>query len=128
MTPICCLILKYFSASANGLFQRFDLSTTLSIIQDASSSRVCWFTFVSNGKYFVSSNHRIDDSPISPTASPLPDNGKTFARLNNVNIRARMVALLVERSLPIPEVRGLNPVIGKNYIEHLLSTALKRRK
>ena len=25
-----------------------------------------------------------------------------------------MVALLVERSIPIPEVRGSNPVIGKN--------------
>ena len=25
-----------------------------------------------------------------------------------------VVAQLVERSLPIPEVRGLNPVIGKN--------------
>ena len=36
------------------------------------------------------------------------------------------MAQLVERSLLIPEVRGLNPVIGKNlfiYIEHfLLST------
>ena len=30
-----------------------------------------------------------------------------------------VVAQLVERSLPIPEVRGSNPVIGKNYIEHL---------
>ena len=29
------------------------------------------------------------------------------------------MAQLVERSLPIPEVRGSNPVIGKNYIEHL---------
>ena len=34
----------------------------------------------------------------------------------------------VERSIPIPEVRGSNPVIGKNYIVHLLSTVLKRRK
>ena len=34
------------------------------------------------------------------------------------------VAQLVERSLPIPEVRSSNPVIGKNlfnYIEHLLT-------
>ena len=30
-----------------------------------------------------------------------------------------VVAQLVERLLPMPEVRGLNPVIGKNYIEHL---------
>ena len=35
---------------------------------------------------------------------------------------AVVVVKLVERSLPIPEVRGLNPVIGKIYIEHLLST------
>ena len=37
-----------------------------------------------------------------------------------------------ERSLPIPEIHGSNPVIGKIYIKHLftslLSTALKRRK
>ena len=42
------------------------------------------------------------------------------------------VAQLVERSLPIPEVRGLNPVIGKKiiYIEHLFTVncVLKRRK
>ena len=29
--------------------------------------------------------------------------------------REVVVAQLVERSLPIPEVRGLNPVIGKIY-------------
>ena len=28
--------------------------------------------------------------------------------------RALVVAQLVERSLPIPKVRGSNPVIGKN--------------
>ena len=28
---------------------------------------------------------------------------------------------LVERPLPIPEVRALNPVIGKFYIEHLFT-------
>ena len=39
-----------------------------------------------------------------------------------------VVVQLVERSLPIPEVRGSNPVIGKNYIEQcLLSTVLKTR-
>ena len=32
-----------------------------------------------------------------------------------------VVAQLVERSLPIPEVRGSNPVIGKIYIEHLFT-------
>ena len=37
-----------------------------------------------------------------------------------------VVVQLVERLLPIPEVRGSNPVIGKKYIE--LSTVLKRRK
>ena len=31
------------------------------------------------------------------------------------------VAQLVERSLPIPEVCRSNPVIGKIYIEHLLT-------
>ena len=43
------------------------------------------------------------------------------------------MAQLVERSLMIPEVRGLTPVIGKIYIERLfvylfLSTALKKTK
>ena len=34
---------------------------------------------------------------------------------SNINIfREVVVAQLVERSLPIPEVRGSNPVIGKN--------------
>ena len=41
-----------------------------------------------------------------------------------------VVSQLVE--IPIPEVRGSTPVIGKIYIEHLfinlLSTVLKRRK
>ena len=32
-----------------------------------------------------------------------------------------VVAQLVERSLPIPEVRGSNPVIRKNYIENLFT-------
>ena len=31
-----------------------------------------------------------------------------------LKVRAVVVAQLVERSLPIPEVRSLNPVIGKN--------------
>ena len=39
---------------------------------------------------------------------------------------AVVVAQLVERSLLTPEVRGLNPVIGKIYIEHgFLSIVLK---
>ena len=43
--------------------------------------------------------------------------------------RAVVVAQLAERSLPTPEVRGSNPVLGKIYIEHcLLSTVLKRQE
>ena len=42
--------------------------------------------------------------------------------------RAVVVAQLVEQSLPTPEVRSSNPVIGKIYIEHLLSTVLKFEK
>ena len=42
---------------------------------------------------------------------------------------AVVVAKLVERLLPTPEVRALNPVIGKIFIDHsLLSTVLKRQK
>ena len=46
---------------------------------------------------------------------------------------AVVVAQLVERSLPISEVCGSNPVIGKNlytYFEHLFTVncELKRRK
>ena len=37
-----------------------------------------------------------------------------------------LVAQLVERSFPTPEVCGSNPVNGKIYIERLLSTVLKR--
>ena len=42
--------------------------------------------------------------------------------------RAVVVAQLVERLIPIPEVCGSIPVIGKINIEHFLSTVLKRRK
>ena len=35
------------------------------------------------------------------------------------------MAQLVERSLPTPEVRYPNPVIGKIYVERLRSTVLK---
>ena len=41
---------------------------------------------------------------------------------------AVVVTQLVSQLLPIPEVRGLNPVIGKISFEHLLSTVLKRQK
>ena len=47
-------------------------------------------------------------------------------------IREVVVAQLVERSIPIPEVPGSTPVTGKIYIEYLFtclqSTALKRQK
>ena len=47
----------------------------------------------------------------------------------NILTWAVIVAHLVERSLLTPEVHGLNPVIGKIYIEQcLLSTVLKRQK
>ena len=35
-----------------------------------------------------------------------------------------VVAQLVERSLPLPEVCGLDPVIGKINIEHLFTCFL----
>jgi len=47
------------------------------------------------------------------------------------DFKAVVVAQLVERLLPVPEVRGSNPVIGKNlFIEHLFTVncVLKRRK
>ena len=40
-----------------------------------------------------------------------------------LGVGAVVVAQLVERSLPIPEVRGLNPVIGKKFI-YILSICL----
>ena len=43
--------------------------------------------------------------------------------------RAVVVTQWVEWSLPTPEVRGSNTVIGKIYIEHCsLSTVLKSRR
>ena len=39
-----------------------------------------------------------------------------------------VVALLVERSVPTLEVRGLIPVIGNIYIDRLLSTVPKFEK
>ena len=55
-----------------------------------------------------------------------------IAHLANIVIsRAVVVAQLVERLLPVPEVRGSNPVIGKNlFIEHLFTVncVLKRQK
>ena len=39
-----------------------------------------------------------------------------------------VVAQLVERFLPIPEVRGSNPVIGKKYIEHFTVNCIENTK
>ena len=49
-----------------------------------------------------------------------------YVTLNNKYKGSGCVAQLVERSLPIPEVRGSNPV----YIEHLFTVncVLKRQK
>ena len=48
----------------------------------------------------------------------------------NSNSGSGCVAQLVERSLPIPEVSGSNPVIKFIYIEHLITVncVLKRQK
>ena len=44
------------------------------------------------------------------------------AEQTNERIGSGCVAQLVERPLPIPEVRSSNPVIGKNlHIEHLFN-------
>ena len=39
-----------------------------------------------------------------------------------------VVAQLVERSPPIPKVRGSNPDIGKIYIEHLFTVSIEKTK
>ena len=41
---------------------------------------------------------------------------------------AVVVAQLVEHSLPIPEVRGSNPVIEKNYIELFNVNCIEKTK
>ena len=46
------------------------------------------------------------------------ENGKVWLKFVHVG-------QLVELSLPTPEVRGTNPVVGKIYIEHLRSTVLR---
>ena len=48
--------------------------------------------------------------------------------LVNTYLGQWLLAQLVKRSLPTPEVRGSNPLIGKVYIERLLSTATKIKK
>ena len=51
-----------------------------------------------------------------------------FVNGKMTSMTAVVVAQLVERLLLTPEVRGLNPVIGKIYIERLLSIVLKKQK
>ena len=48
--------------------------------------------------------------------------------LNNAYRGAVVVAQLVEQLLPIPELCSLNPVIGKNFIEHLFSVNSSEKK
>ena len=50
-----------------------------------------------------------------------------FLKKNSNKPRAVVVAQLVERSLPIPEVRGSNPVIGKKIIGHLFTVNCGRK-
>ena len=45
----------------------------------------------------------------------------------NIICWAVVVAQLVKRSLPIPEVRGSNPVIGKKIIGHLFTVNCGRK-
>ena len=47
-----------------------------------------------------------------------------FYLLSTWVLKRVVLAQLVERSLPAPEVRGSNPVIGKIYIEWLLSNGI----
>ena len=47
---------------------------------------------------------------------------KILMHINNLYLWAVVVAQLVERPLPIPEVHGSNPVIGKNL--YILNTCL----
>ena len=76
-----------------------------------------------DGVYLLPSDHSEDEEDIGGQRDDLFEQTKDCAVV---------VAQLVERSLPVPEVRGSNPVMGKFYIEHLftclLSTVLKRRK
>ena len=53
---------------------------------------------------------------------------RLFESKHNSNVGAVVVAQLVEWLLPNREVRSLNPVIDKIYIECLPSTVLKRQK
>ena len=48
--------------------------------------------------------------------------------LLNIKGSAVVVAKLLQGSLPIQEVRGSGPVIGKIYIEHLFTVNYMRRR
>ena len=53
----------------------------------------------------------------------------TLIEVTNWLIRAVVVAQLEERSLPIPEIRGSNPVIGYNIYYHLyLKNCIEKTK
>ena len=43
-------------------------------------------------------------------------------------LMGRVGGSVVERSLSIPEADGSNPVIGKKYVEYLLSTVIEKTK
>ena len=65
---------------------------------------------------FTSQQHNINNSIVHVT--------KMRNKINNSIVGAVVVAQLVERSHPTPEVRGSNPVIGKllnikNSIVHI---------
>ena len=82
---------------------------------------------------FIFSFRKREQNRYSQHPSPIPDKLINYSRmLNTFNNQTNwdvVVAQLVERSLATPEFRGLNPAIGKIYIEQcLLSTVLKRRK
>ena len=69
-----------------------------------------------------------DDLSSNPADRLLFFSKIVFEKNENKQKGAVVVEQLVERSLPIPVVRSSNPVISKIYIEHLLSTVLKRLK
>ena len=64
---------------------------------------------------------------IELTASERPrNNAKNFYKVNMLG--EVVVAQLVERSLPIPEVRGSNPVIGKNLYRTFTVNCIEKTK
>ena len=68
---------------------------------------------------FVTNNFQISPNLVTLLESQLTviyGVGQTFRP-----IWAMVVAQLLERSLPIPEVRCSNPVIGKKFSEHLFT-------